>query len=172
MLRLMTIPFPQAVRVCTASEFQLLTAARTDSLKKLKPAALKSKITRTRAYLVKWRGLGIAQARKSKAGQAPDRTAQKVAWFGEALLRFESQLKKLLLPPAPPVKKSAAAKPAKKPVAKLKRVTKENALKSFKSVEARAKFKSAQIAKGGLKGRKRGHILAVGRRNQAKRNSR
>lgn len=173
----MTIPYPKAQRVCTATEFQLLTLSRPAELKKFKAAGLKTKIARTRGFLDKWRALGISQARKSKAGETPERTAQKREWFEEALRRFEGQLAKLekaaAAPenkPSAPTRKPTGAKsaPGGKPVGGAK----GNPMKSPSAVATRGKVKDIRIAKTGLQSRVRGHVSASGRRNQAKRNLR
>lgn len=173
----MTIPYPQAKRFCTATEFQLLEAVRTEKLQGLKAAALKSKIARTRGFLDKWRDLGIQQARKAKTSAAPERTAQKVAWFGEVLRRLEAQLGKLdkaaeLAAKQKALKVKKAARPKKAIPAGPKRGGQGNPMKDLKAVETRAKVRQMRIAQSGQMGRRHGHILAAGKRNQAKRNAR
>lgn len=175
----MTIPYPQAKRLCTATEFQLLEAARTEKLSSFKAAVLKTKIVRTRGFLSKWRDLGRQQARQAKTGKTPERTAQKTIWFTEALRRFEAQLGKLekaaesaARQAAQKAKKAAKPKPSARKISPSTGRTKGNPLKSPKFVETRAKVRQMRIAQGGQKGRQRGHVLASGRRNQAKRNAR
>lgn len=173
----MTIPYPQAKRFCTATEFQLLESVRTDKLQSLKPAVLKTKIVRTRGFLGKWRDLGIQQAREAKTPTAPERTAQKVAWFTEALRRLEAQLSKLEKAAEVAAKQKAlqarkAARPKATVPAGPKRTGKGNPTKALKAVETRAKVRQMRIAQSGQMGRRHGHVLAAGRRNQAKRNAR
>lgn len=173
----MAIPYPLAKRRCTASEFQLLEAVRTENLQSFKAAALKTKIGRTRGFLDKWRDLGIRQARKAKTPVAPERTAQKVAWFTEALRRFEAQLAKLEKAAEAAAKQAAlkakkAARPKKVVPAAPKRGGKSNPMKALKAVETRAKVRQMRIAQSGQMGRRHGHTLASGKRNQAKRNAR
>lgn len=172
----MTIPYPQAKKLCTATEFQLLAIVRTEKLQSLKAAALKAKIARTRGLLDKWRDLGIQQARKAKAVAAPERTAQKVAWFTEALRRLEAQLGKLEKAAEVEAKQKALktkAVPSKKAVfAASPRGGSGNPLKEPKAVETRAKVRQMRIAQSGLKSRILGHVRAAGKRNQAKRNAR
>jgi hypothetical protein len=173
----MTIPYPQAKKLCTATEFQLLETVRTEKLQSLKAAALKAKIARTRGFLDKWRDLGIQQARKAKMAAAPERTAQKVAWFTEALRRLEAQLGKLeKAAEAAAKQKALKAKKAARPKAVVpagpKRGGKGNPMKAPKAVETRAKVRQMRIAQSGQMGRRHGHVLAAGKRNQAKRNAR
>ncbi len=175
----MTIPYPQAKRLCTASEYQLLEAARPENLNRLKAAALKAKIARTRTFLGKWRDLGISQSRRAKAGATPERTAQKAAWFAEAIRRFEAQGAKLekaaetaARQAAQKAKKAARPKPATPAPTKRGSRAKGNPLKSPGAVATQGKVRKIRIAQSGQKGRLRGHVLAAGRRNQAKRNAR
>jgi hypothetical protein len=175
--RTMNIPFPQAKKICTATEFQLLQTVRSAAIKDLKAPALKAKIARTRGFLGKWRDLGISQARKSGKATAPERTQQKVVWFGEALRRLEDQLTKLEKAAAAEAKratqkaqKAAKARAAIKASGVGKRVLGKKS-KSSNSLETLAKVRSQRIAKSGQL-RARGHALASGRRNQARRNAR
>jgi len=169
----MTIPYSQAKRLCTATEFQLLEAARTEKLPGFKATVLKTKIARTRGFLSKWRDLGRQQARQTKTGKTPERTAQKASWFTEALSRFEAQLGKLEKAAEAAAKPSAAkSKKAARPKRKVPKSPKPNPLKSPAAVETRTKVRQMRIAQSGQKTRILGHVRAAGRRNQAKRNAR
>jgi len=166
----LNIPYPTAKKSCTSSEFQLIGFARAANLGKIPTATLKAKIKRTREFLDKWRDLTIGQARQK--GHTPERTQRKVAWFEEALLRFEGELKKRETKAAQAAKKRTGAKASRpSPKPPMPRPSKKRFLASDKSMEAAAKARAARIAKSGIL-RQRGHHLASGKRNQAKRNRR
>ncbi len=167
----MTIPYPTARRLCTASEFQLLEISRAKSLQEATPKALKTKLDRARGLLGKWRGLATGQARQK--GYTPEGTARKVEWFEEAARRIEAELarrEKLALAAAarkaaPLGKRSLPAK------AKAPAKSKRQGMPTTKAIETKTKARMARIVKSGAL-RKRGHSLASGRRNQARRNTR
>jgi hypothetical protein len=126
------------------------------NLPRLKAVALKAKIARTRALLVKWRDLGIRQARQAKTGSTPERTAQKAGWFAEALRRFEGQLAKLekaaetaVRQAALKTKKAARPKPSAPAPGRQNGLTKGNPLKSPKAVATSGKVRKMRIAQGG-----------------------
>jgi len=154
----MQINYPKAKTLCTDSEFQILESVKPQALAAMKPAALRSLVSKTRKYSDKW----LAQSRKqgNSTDGAGARSFAKHELFKEAATRAETKLAKAASekPAATkPAKKTAVAKkagivkksaPTKKPAAKTPSAKKPA---SKKAVKAAAK----KVAKKAVSSRAR-----------------
>jgi hypothetical protein len=107
----------QARQLLTIPEFELFTQSRTDGLRHLTPAQLRSKIERTRALRDKFRDLYRRQAVATRADAAAsnERTQRKAEVFEDILHRFENHLQEMDDDEAPRDRRPAARRAAPRP---------------------------------------------------------
>jgi hypothetical protein len=155
----------QARQLCTVNEFDLFRQSQPPLLRKLTPAQLRAKVSRSRKLRDKYRDLahrqrrearGKQQPRGTRASQGNERTIQKVDLFSQMMGRFEDRLKALETAAKKESKKSSTAKKKKtggarkktaKPKTSSARVRAEKDDIPEKAAEAAAKPKKSSRAK-------------------------
>jgi hypothetical protein len=96
-----SISLPAAQKLCTASEFRIVKAARRPQIQSLDLAEVKKLIVEARRLRDKWRDLATQQRRKTqqdRGARTTDqhaRSRQKVDVFADALARLQAQAKRL-----------------------------------------------------------------------------
>jgi hypothetical protein len=144
----MSVKTSEARQLCTKSELGLYLASLPRAVKKLKAAALRSKITRSRRLRDKYRQLADRQTRESRGKQAArgkrpasgnQRTRRKEQMFAEVLERFQTRLALAGKPLTPAKKKTAIKKTPKKKVVVRKTTKKKTAKKTTTAKKKEAK---------------------------------
>lgn len=197
----MTIDYPRAKKLCTETEFKLLSSVKPGPLSRMEAAALRKLSGQLRKHSDKWLQQSRRQGNSSTGAAANSQVKHEM--FKEALTRVEAKLLKSAVPAkqtvkaavkkaapknaAPkkaPAKKAAPKKvPAKKAAAKKKpsaslvgkkapSARDRGAMTLAAQAKQKGRITSKRIASSGFTTRMRGHVSASGRRNQAARSAR
>lgn len=152
----MAYTLTQARKLLTSAELAVFESSRTDALRELTAARLRSKVTRTRALRDKYRDLyrrqtvgmrGAPSRQRSPVGVDNQRTQHKSELFAEVLTRFEERLQKVQKAEAVAAERKAAAKaPAKKAAAKKVAPAKTAAKKAAPKKSAATKAPAGKAA--------------------------
>jgi hypothetical protein len=184
------INLSKARELCTAAELRFVESCRGRELARDTEAQLKEKMALARELRDKWADAFTRQRRQSKekqgfpASSGNVRGQQKSELFAEVLARVEAQLEKVTAP-AKPRESRAALRRAAKEAAKKPTILDQHPSRQEWADAAtkrdRAKFGQQgaspaatrdRIKTAGLDTRIRAHVVAQGRRSQARRDSR
>jgi len=192
------IDLSRARELCTATEFRLVESCRGRALAKASVGQLKARIARARDLRDKWADAFTRQRRQDKqeqgfpADKGDVRSQEKSELFAEVLALVEAQLEKVTAPAKAKEKAAAPKRAVKQPAEKTKGLgiqeediagqhpsrqqwadagTTRDRIK-FGQQGASAAATRDRIKTAGLDTRIRAHVVAQGRRSQARRDSR
>ncbi len=143
-----------AKSLCTTTELRLINSSHGPALEKLDQAGLKKKIVLARELRDKWKDVFTRQRRDVQQKEAArvndknERSLEKSQLFGNALARFEEQLKKVIANPSSVAgaRKSTPPAPTKEQRVRAQRVVRARTKEQLKDLLP-ASPKKAVVAK-------------------------